>query len=114
MGVYIKGMEMPRCCGSYPCFHAEHPIYCQAVKADRSKRIAAPYGLPRPDWCPLCDVPTPHGRLIDADFLGKILKREVEDELNKNTSPLSWSYVYECLMNDLNIMPTIIEAEEEA
>jgi len=59
-------------------------------------------------------VVPPHGRLIDADFLGKILKREVEDELNKNTSPLSWSYVYECLMNDLNIMPTIIEAEEEA
>ncbi|MBQ7247115.1 MAG: hypothetical protein IJS22_03375 [Lachnospiraceae bacterium] len=73
MSILIKGMEMPGRCGSCPCLHAEHPIHCQAVKADRSKRITAPYGLPRPDWCPLIEVP-PHGRLIDADAYEKLLQ----------------------------------------
>lgn len=46
-------IDMPRCCGVCPCFHAEKLMYCQAVKADKSKRIVAPYGSPRPEWCPL-------------------------------------------------------------
>jgi len=66
---FIKGMEIPRRCGLCPCFHAEHPMYCQAVKADKEKRIVAPYGLPRPDWCPLVEIPTPHGDLVDRDKL---------------------------------------------
>lgn len=65
---YFVPKEIPNCCGRCPCFHAEHPMYCQAVKADKNKRIYAPYGEGRPDWCPLTEVPTPHGRLIDADF----------------------------------------------
>ena len=64
---YIVPKEIPNCCGRCPCFHAEHPMYCQVVKADKNKRIYAPYGEGRPDWCPLIEVPTPHGRLIDAD-----------------------------------------------
>ena len=27
------------------------------------------YGDGKPEWCPIGDVPTPHGRLIDADEL---------------------------------------------
>lgn len=69
MSFFIKGMEIPRRCGLCPCFHAEHPMYCQAVKADKEKRIVAPYGLPRPDWCPLVEIPTPHGDLVDRDKL---------------------------------------------
>lgn len=57
------------------------------------------------------EIPAHHGRLIDADLLGKILKRGAEDEWNKNTAPFSWSYAYECLMDTLDSMPTIIEAE---
>ena len=77
MSVLIKGMEMPGCCGSCPCFHAENPIYCQAVKADRSKRIAAPYGLPRPDWCPLIEVPedvqpVKHGEWMPSEDNSKV------------------------------------------
>ena len=55
---FIVPMEKPKRCGLCPCFHAEHPMYCQAVKADKEKRIVAPYGLPIPDWCPLVDVKT--------------------------------------------------------
>lgn len=47
-------IEMPEKCGLCPCFHAEFPIYCKLIKPpDKDKRIVAPYGLPRPDWCPL-------------------------------------------------------------
>lgn len=69
MSFFIKGMGVPKRCGLCPCFHAEHPMYCQAVKADKEKRIVAPYGLPRPDWCPLVEIPTPHGDLVDRDKL---------------------------------------------
>ena len=48
-------IKMPEKCGLCPCFHAENPMYCQAVKADRNKRIVAPYGDPRPEWCPIRD-----------------------------------------------------------
>ena len=65
---FIVPMEKPKRCGLCPCFHAEHPMHCQAVKASKDKRIIAPYGAPIPDWCPLIELP-PHGRLIDADAI---------------------------------------------
>ena len=44
----------PEKCGECPCFHAEHPMYCQAVKADKQKpKIIKPYEAPRPIWCPI-------------------------------------------------------------
>ena len=49
-------IPMPEKCCKCPCFHAEWPIYCQAVKADRNKQLSTPYGMSRPDWCPLVDV----------------------------------------------------------
>ena len=46
-------MQMPEKCGLCPCFHFENPMYCQAVKADKNKKIVSPYGSQRPEWCPL-------------------------------------------------------------
>lgn len=69
MGVYIKGMD------KHPCLFCEfrtwEPVdtlyYCLITKR----------GLPKdeivPDWCPLVEVPTPHGRLIDANALSREL-----------------------------------------
>jgi hypothetical protein len=75
-------------------------MYCQAVKADKEKRIVTPYGLPRPDWCPLVEIPTPHGRLIDADKL--------------NIHDVSPAYGF-CVMGvteeDIGLVDTVIEAE---
>lgn len=54
MGMIVIDIEMPERCGKCPCFHAEYPMHCQLIKPpDKNKRLAAPYGLPRPDWCPL-------------------------------------------------------------
>ena len=68
---YIVPMEKPKRCGLCPCFHAEHPMHCQAVKASKDKRIIAPYGAPIPNWCPLIELP-PHGRLIAEKTITEI------------------------------------------
>ena len=53
MGMIEINMKMPEKCGLCPCFHYENPMYCQAVKADKNKKIVNPYGSQRPEWCPL-------------------------------------------------------------
>ena len=60
MGLYIKGMRMPENCGLCDLFHAESPMHCTVVKGH--KTVGAPYGMPRPDWCPLVEVK--HGKWI--------------------------------------------------
>ena len=101
---FIVPMEKPNRCGRCPCFHAEHPMYCQAVKADKNKRIYAPYGEGRPDWCPLIEVP-PHGRLIDADKL----KRHI-DKLPALPDG-NFAGTHRNLKALINMQKTVIEAE---
>lgn len=65
MGVYIKGMEMPKSCRYCEFRHMSltQNAFCTAAHetinyvAERTKRL---------DNCPLVPVP-PHGRLIDID-----------------------------------------------
>jgi len=97
-------MEKPKRCGLCPCFHAEHPMHCQAVKAHKDKRIIAPYGAPIPDWCPLIDIPTPHGRLIAEKTITEIRYHDADGYHIVNGEQLC----------ELEIdAPTVIEAEGE-
>ena len=68
---FVVPMEKPKRCGLCPCFHAEHPMHCQAVKAHKDKRIIAPYGAPIPDWCPLIELPF-------AEELAEKLYKQIE------------------------------------
>jgi hypothetical protein len=95
-------MEKPKRCGLCPCFHAENPMHCQAVKASKGKRIVAPYGAPIPDWCPLIEIPTPHGRLGDLD------KLNIHD-----ISPVDGFCVMGVTEEDIELADTVIEAEGE-
>lgn len=101
MGVYIKDMQMPKegyidvrikCNGTASFAIADNP-YFKVVEA-----------VPVP----------PHGRLIDADVLCKVLQKNSEDEWNNKTAPFSWTYAYDCVKDTVEIMPTIIPAEEAA
>ena len=65
--ILIPIKEPPRCCGLCPCFHAEHPMYCQA---DKNVKVFAPYGK-KGKGCPLIEVPL-HGRLVDAGEVASI------------------------------------------
>lgn len=100
---YIIPMEKPKRCGLCPCFHAEHPMHCQAVKAHKDKRIIAPYGAPIPDWCPLIELP-PHGRLIDAD---KLKSRLVLDNDSNELQRISAD-----ILKWIDIQETVIEGSE--
>ena len=89
MGVYIKGMEMPKSCGN--CFFDTH---CDNWRLRN-------WGAPPPDDCPLVPVP-PHGRLIDAD--------EMRDEWLINGEN---EYVYDtnAFLESIDNQPTVIPAE---
>lgn len=63
MSVLVKGMKIPTICPK--CIFADDEnSFC---------RVANKYYCwdGKPKWCPLVEVPTPHGRLIDADELQK-------------------------------------------
>ena len=73
MGVYIKGMEMPKSCDNCPlgdslccCLLPGVPsLWAEYANAVKEKRLHSD--------CPLVPVPE-HGRLIDAD---EFLKRAI-------------------------------------
>ena len=102
MGVYIRGMEMPKSCANCPlrCYDRDDHKFCGATgKAIR-------FGIIRPFDCPLVSVPD-HERLIDADAL---LLHLLTAESGK-----VYYYCYPCkeVIQAINEMPTIIPAEED-
>ena len=71
MSLLIKGLNMPKNCLLCPCCVGEgigmgRQHYCQGI--DDEPCVSETY---RPKNCPLIEVPTPHGRLIDADEIEK-------------------------------------------
>lgn len=100
MSVIIKGMKMPKSCDS-----------CDLIQFDDEELEAhcplSPYyrwcGTPpdyRPEGCPLVEVSTPHGRLIDADELIGYLNEWLSDSV----ALFGFTRI-------INHQPTIIEAE---
>lgn len=66
MSVLVKEWSIPTngCCGC----HFRTGKYCGILhKNERVLEYAERYT--RPDNCPLVEVPTPHGRMIDADAI---------------------------------------------
>ena len=110
MSILIRGMEMPTSCDKCQfCvngFTDDAPMYeCAVQSEDIVSVLVESDGKPfdfRPDWCPLVDIPTPHGRLIDADKL--------------NMHDVSFAHGF-CVMGvtagDIWLADTIIEAEGE-
>ena len=76
MGVYIKGMKMPKDCNACFLDLYDRQTYCR--NGEKS-------------LCPLIEVKTPHGKLIDAD-----------------------AYFHENWLKGTSVedMPTVVEAEE--
>ena len=107
MGVYIKGIEMPTSC---PCklIGVGYDLYCSFTSGIPSRMREYSECCEketRPDWCPLGDVPAPHGDLID--------KKAISDDLQRrwNVSD-DQDFCNKEVWNALEEAPTIIEAEE--
>ena len=69
MSVLIKGFKMPEDCRECPL--EMYYINCGDTRCRATNKfLAKNYNIPfdgRPDWCPLVEVPAPHGDLIDID-----------------------------------------------
>ena len=106
MSILIKGMEMPKHAGVnedkytvYRCIVIAHPDNSAELVIDTE--FASPYdnghNVKR---YPLVEVPTPHGRLIDADELIGYLNEWLSDSV----ALFGFTRI-------INHQPTIIEAE---
>ena len=110
MSVLIKEIEMPKNCAECRfCvngFTDEAPMYeCACESYENVSVLVDDHGKPfnfRPDWCPLIEVPTPHGRLIDVDDFMRHLIINTADLRTLSTRTVGKA---------LRDSPTIIEAE---
>ena len=103
MSTTIRSMSMPRDC--------EHCVLCDYEQANclvANDRNTLPHiSNERPDWCPLVEVPTPHGDLIGRNPLIDIamhLRNRAKDEYTKRVIGSVIRYIAEA--------PTIIPADE--
>ena len=110
-------MEIPKSCGDCPfCangFTEDAPVYECAVDSDEmSSVLVDEHGHPfdfRPDWCPLVEIPTPHGRLVDATFeenhYGSMLLDPTPDVTKEDKRNAR------VIIDALRMAKTVIEAE---
>lgn len=92
MSILIKGMEMPERCGA-----------CFLRVGGCKQRI---YMEQRPKYCPLIEVPTPHGRLGDLDALKAQYKYGEADSEDERLWMMN-------IRRAITNAPTVIEAEGE-
>lgn len=111
MGVYIKGMEMPKRCVGCACYDRPEEIYthdgCNALGMRFNENVSYGANIHNPfegiyKGCPLVPVKTPHGRLIDADSLVNTVV------FHTNIS----ADIKEFIEDLIGIAPTVIEAEK--
>ena len=118
--ILIKNMKMPARCELCP-FSGISGISCELVSCTFTGKHRLFNDGQYIEDCPLIEVPTPHGRLIDADALKEDCRYEIqkafewekdaENEEDRNAamairSNLLW------LIHCINHLTTIIEAEE--
>lgn len=110
MSVIIKGMDMPSSCADCKLI-----IYADGTYVCPFSGIMA-LNIGRQDSCPLVEIPSPHGKIIDADAeikrygLDKATKygNKTEEELNFSYSQMLMYEIAGLFEN----APTILDAEE--
>ena len=124
MSILIKGMEMPKCCeecvaGAYEyndnderCFvcgfiKSQHPWECEHVEIDGIDTTKA-----RADFCPLTEIPTSHGELVDRGGLMDTYADRLTAVAERYSPDSSECGILSGAMKLLAIMPTLIEAED--
>lgn len=100
MSILIKGMKMPSCCENCPC--NDDDWRCGALGSTFDDLEIDRLEI-KPSFCPLVEVPEPHGRLIDADALNLDYEVNMADD---------WKTAHE-IANCVRYAPTVIEAEEQ-
>ena len=105
MGIYIKGMEMPKDCRECKMLTYYSTSGCSMcdISGNALARNFKPIPFDgRPDWCPLIEIPESHGDLIDRDALLDMV-RDVNTDY--------YCEVLGVTVEDIDSVPTVIEAE---
>lgn len=113
MGVFIKDMEIPETCEdcNFHIYHSAGQYVCVATPMFYPFCLANSKGI-RKDFCPLVDVPAPHGRLIDADKLhDEMYHRAFETDVDTMWQSGCWVR-YRAVEQVHDNAPTVIEAEK--
>lgn len=105
MSLIIKGMQLPR--------KSEHRECSIAVVQNRPVSIAFSRTTTNPLECFECaEIPTPHGRLIDADNLVKVLQNTLDNYPdNYNDEKTVEKLIVTVCKRYIENTPTVIEAE---
>lgn len=96
---YFVPKEIPSNCRECPCGYETEGAFrdeCQVLAREWEKDADSV----RPNWCPLVEIKTPHGRLIDADKLNTY-----------DLSPVNGFCVIGVTEEDIGLAETILEAE---
>lgn len=100
MSILIKGMEMPE--GCIICMFKSESLFNRTMWCEWLDDPLGDYSKCDEEWrhpdCPLVEVPTPHGRLIDAEKL----ERDIEEYHLSDGKFRHW----------VQVQNSIIEAEE--
>ena len=118
MGVYNPRVDMPINCGDcflksiwgYGFYDDKDPIYCPVIFDEKGMMqkigVIGEAMNERHQNCPLIEVKTPHGRLIDAD----VLKKTILHHLGiKGEEYLL--FAEKAVFGNIDKAPTVIEAE---
>lgn len=102
MGLYIPSAEYPESCERCDFIRGFQNRFCPFLNIYLEQMINQDSKAIHKD-CPLIEVVTPHGRLID----GFRLHKRVEDRINNGDDIKPKDYLFE-----IDLAPTIIEGEE--
>lgn len=111
MSILIKKMEMPKGCWACPFAVGKH-YECLFTKKSYNWGLTT-----RPSDCPLVEVPTPHGDLIDRNETIKAIGGRphvgigINDDDDEFDSGMSCQWGHDT--GAIKDMPAIIEAEKE-
>ena len=103
MSVIIKGQHMPTNCDDCDFHESGYPGWCNLSVSGYGEIFNSEIVQ---EWCPLVEIPTPHGRLIDADN-AFINVDETGFDYWHSHAELDAAQAF------LNDQPTVIEAEGE-
>lgn len=110
--ILIKGMKMPVACFDCPCMQDlsnidEEYYICAAIEHAPEITNKNNGRLPK---CPIVEVHTPHGRLIDADLLEKVFNWEHVKDSNSEYAQALYQ-LGQVTIEAIQESPTVIEAE---
>lgn len=116
--LFIPGMNKPERCSMCPAYHLIE-VPKAWLDPDPTFKVKPFCTLTQEDIedirnvnrnCPLIEIPTPHGRLIDENDVKAKYVNEVFDKMG--TVAITETYFGDEWADDICDVPTIIEAEE--